>query len=214
VLFVYEQHEVIGKHEAAFEDAYRMDWAPQLAKTSDARLLWYFNIAHGAGHSYQIVTLTGLANSKTWAAIQERLTSGDLMSWLQAVQSYRYRVVSKVLIPEGDSRLELDLAALPAEHDGGDPGLYVEEVVRPTTTGLERQMDNGFGNAVPGIELFASFSTAFGTGPTPEITRLYKIKDLGALVSLMTREPPRHEDGREQDSTSRLLRTAPWSPLR
>ena len=62
MLCVYEQHQVVGQHEAAFERAYRTEWAPRLAETTDARLLWYFNIAHGAGRSYQIITLTAVAN--------------------------------------------------------------------------------------------------------------------------------------------------------
>jgi hypothetical protein len=214
VLFVYEQHEVIGKHEAAFEQAYRMDWAPQLAKTTDGRLLWYFNVAHGAGHSYQIVTLTGLANCGTWDVLRERLRTGDMTSWLRAVQSYRYRVVSKVLLADVDSTLDLDLASVPGEQDEGDPGLYVEEIVRPGPTGFEPQAENTLGSAIPGIDLVGSFSTAFGTGPTPQRTRLYAIKDLGALVHLMTAAATSLARDREQDSTSRLLRTAPWSPLR
>jgi hypothetical protein len=214
VLFVYEQHEVIGQHEAAFEHAYRTDWAPQLAKTNDARLLWYFNVAHGAGHSYQIVTLTGLATSGTWEVLRARLRTGDLTSWLRAVQSYRYRVVSKVLVPDVDSAFDLDLASVPGEQDEGDPGLYIEETVRPGMAGFEHQTENALGSGIPGIDLFASFSTAFGTGPTPELTKLYAIKDMGALVDLMTAVAPSQARDREQDSTSRLLRTAPWSPLR
>ncbi|MGD0393520.1 MAG: hypothetical protein ABSC41_12860 [Acidimicrobiales bacterium] len=49
VLFVHEVHSVVGKGAAGFEDAYRDGWMPMLAKSSDARLLWYFDHAHGSG---------------------------------------------------------------------------------------------------------------------------------------------------------------------
>jgi hypothetical protein len=210
VLFVYEQHQIIGKHEAAFEDAYRANWGPRLAKTSDARLLWYFNVAHGAGRSYQIITLTGLANGKAWESLRERLKTGDLTPWLKAVQSYRYRVVSKVLVPRPDSPLHVDLASLPGERDEGAPGLYVEEVVQPDPDSSEDPTEETFDKG--GFELSASFSTAFGTGPTPERTTLYAVRDLGALVGIMTGEPSRRRDAAPY-ATSRLLRTAAWSPL-
>ena len=209
MLLVYEQHQIMGKHEAAFEHAYRMEWAPRLAETTDARLLWYFNVAHGAGRSYQIITLTGLASGKTWQSLRDRLTRGDLASWLKVVQGYRYRVVSKVLVPEPDSRLEVELASVAGQRQEGDPGLYVEEVVRLGENGSEPPVASSF----PGFELLASFRTAFGTGVVPERTRLYAIRDLGTLVAVMTGEPTRRQPDSAQSVTSRLLRTAAWSPL-
>jgi hypothetical protein len=210
MLCVYEQHQVVGRHEAAFEAAYRAEWAPRLAETADARLLWYFNIAHGAGRSYQIITVTGLASGKTWQALRDRLTTGDLASWLEAVRRYRYRVDSKVLIPGPDSPSAIDLASVPGQRDEGDPGLYVEEVVRAGENGSDRPADTSF----PDFQPFASFTTAFGTGVAPERTTLYAIRDLGALVDVMTGEPQLRDPASAPSVTSRLLRTAAWSPLR
>jgi hypothetical protein len=209
VLLVYEQHQVVGQHEAAFEQAYRKEWAPRLAETADARLLWYFNIAHGAGRSYQIVTLTALSSGKTWESLRSRLKTGDLVSWLEAVRRYRYRVISKVLVPEPDSPLAVDFASVPGERKEGDPGLYVEEVVRPGQDGSGQPGDGSF----PGFERFASFTTAFGTGVAHERTSLYRVQDLGALVDVMTGEPSRRQPDGARSVTSRLLRTATWSPL-
>jgi hypothetical protein len=209
VLLVYEQHQVVGQHEAAFEQAYRTEWAHRLAETTDARLLWYFNIAHGAGRSYQIITLTALAGGRAWESLRSRLRTGDLASWLETVRRYRYRVVSKVLVPEPDSPLAVDLASVPGQRQGGDPALYIEEVVRLGDDGSGRSVDSSF----PGFERFASFTTAFGTGVAPERTNLYRIRDLGALVKVMTEEPPSRETDTTGSVTSRVLRTAAWSPL-
>ena len=210
MLCVYEQHQVVGQHEAAFERAYRTEWAPRLAETDDARLLWYFNIAHGAGRSYQIITLTAVASGKTWQALRDRLTTGDLASWLEGVRRCRYRVDSKVLVPEPDPPMAIDLASVPGQRDEGDPGLYVEEVVRAGENGSDLPADTSF----PNFQLFASFNTAFGTGAVPERTTLYPIRDLGALVDVMTGEPHSRDPASAPSVTSRLLRTAPWSPLR
>jgi hypothetical protein len=210
MLYMYEQHQVVGQHEAAFEQAYRAEWAPRLAETTDARLLWYFNIAHGAGRSYQIITVTAVASGKTWQALRERLTAGDLAPWLEAVRRYRYRVDSKVLVPEPDSPLAIDLASVPGQRDEGDPGLYVEEVVRAGDNGSGGPVDTSF----PDFERFASFTTAFGTGVAPERTTFYAIRELGGLVDVMTGEPRRRDPASAQSVTSRLLRTAAWSPTR
>ncbi len=210
MLCVYEQHQVVGQHEAAFERAYRTEWAPRLAETTDARLLWYFNIAHGAGRSYQIITLTGLASGKTWQALRNRLTTGDLAPWLEGVRGYRYRVDSKVLVPEPESHLAIDLAQVPGQRDEGDPGLYVEEVVRTGENGSGAPADTAF----PDFERFASFTTALGTGIAPERTTLYAIRDVGGLVDVMTGEPHRRDRASTQSISSRLLRTAAWSPMR
>jgi hypothetical protein len=213
VLLVYEQHQIVGQHEAAFENAYRGEWAPLLAESADARLLWYFNVAHGAGRSYQIITLTGLVSGRTWQSLRDRLTTGDLSSWLRAVQSYRYRVVSKVLVPEPDSPLDLELSSIPGERDEGDPGLYVEEIVRAGENSSDRPTTSSRVSSFSGFELSASFRPAFGTGTTPESTRLYRIRDLGLLVEIMTGEPRRGQPDSAQSVRSRLLRTAAWSPL-
>jgi hypothetical protein len=114
-----------------------------------------------------------------------------------------------VLVPEPDSPLAVDLASVPGERNEGNPGLYVEEVVRLGEDGSGAPVDSSF----PGFELFASFTTAFGTGVTPERTRLYAIRDLGALVDVMTGEPSRRRPDSARSVTSRLLRTAAWSPL-
>ena len=60
MLFLHEVHQVAGLHEDEFEAAFREGWMPTLAKDDDARLLWYANLAHGSGASYQVVTVTAV----------------------------------------------------------------------------------------------------------------------------------------------------------
>ena len=52
---------------AHFEEAYRDAWMPMLAEGSDARLLWYFDHAHGSGPAYRVVTVTGVEDGSAVA---------------------------------------------------------------------------------------------------------------------------------------------------
>ena len=49
MLLLHEVHTVAGRHEDAFEAAFREGWMPTLAKGDDARLLYYLKLAHGTG---------------------------------------------------------------------------------------------------------------------------------------------------------------------
>ena len=78
MLFIHEDHKVVGKRAAQFEEAYRHGWMPLLADGSDARLLWYFDLAHGSGLSYRAVTVTAVEDGAAWARLAKRLANGDL----------------------------------------------------------------------------------------------------------------------------------------
>ena len=68
MLFLHETHKVVGAREDDFEAAYRDGWMPTLAEGDDARLLWYTNHAHGSGLSYNVVTITGIADARLGSA--------------------------------------------------------------------------------------------------------------------------------------------------
>ena len=61
MLFLHEVHRVVGRREKDFEAAYRDGWMPSVATDDGARLLWFLHHAHGGGPSYQVVTITALA---------------------------------------------------------------------------------------------------------------------------------------------------------
>src|SRR5687767_2433061 len=114
MLFVHETHHVAGKQETRFEDLYR-EWAAQLAKGDEARLLWFMHQAHGAGPAYVFVTVTAVADS---AALDDlnarRRRGGDMHPWTAELDALRHGSVAKVLEPAPFSPMtDVDLAAVP-----------------------------------------------------------------------------------------------------
>jgi len=77
MLFLHETHKVKGKLEDEFEAAIRDGWMQRLAEGDEARLLWYANHAHGSGSSYQVATITGIADG-AWEVLARRIQGGDL----------------------------------------------------------------------------------------------------------------------------------------
>ena len=81
MLFLHELHTVSGRHEDAFELAIRDGYMPELARTDDARLLYYVKLAHGTGRAYQVITITGIRDGAAYGALAERVQRGSLRSW-------------------------------------------------------------------------------------------------------------------------------------
>ena len=78
MIFVQEVHEVAGRDEDAFDLALREVWAPALAESGDARLVWATTQAHGTGPAYRFVTYPGVRSPEAWGALAERAPGGDL----------------------------------------------------------------------------------------------------------------------------------------
>src|SRR5207244_12839645 len=99
MLFIREVHRVIGAKQDAFEAAYRDGYMPLVAQDPGSRLLWFFNLAHGAGLSYNVVTVTGVAAWADWVRLVLRMQDGDLASWSQPVDSIRCGRTASVVVP-------------------------------------------------------------------------------------------------------------------
>jgi len=234
MLFIHETHRVIGRHASAFEDVYRDEWMGALARSDDARLLWYLNHAMGSGPAYQVVTVTACTDGSAWEALAQRMLDGDLSDTASTIDSYRHDVVGKLLTPVPWSALQgVDLAGVPADGREHDLSLYMQDTGWPdaplddyielwdteywqhmrTTPVAERLLD-----------VQACFQVSHGTGVRPEAILLQKVVNTSILGGLITRaekhDPTtwpgtymhRSLDVRDQWE-SKLLRTSRWSPL-
>jgi hypothetical protein len=233
VLFIHEVHQVVGKRAAEFERSYRDGWMPALGDGSDARLLWYFDLAHGSGLAYRVVTVTAVADGAAWARLAERVARGDLRSWARDLDGLQHRSRSRILAALPWSPPVPPLAEVPV--GGGEatePTLYMEDTMWPFP-GKVRQYVEAAGavyrpalgadgarmqmNVALGLQVLA------GAGRSPEVTLLQRLSSLPPLIRLLTEDiPPEvtgpgswmHEALDLRDRwRSRLLRTAPWSPL-
>src|ERR1700734_3870520 len=106
MLFMHETHKVMGRHAALFEELYRTEWMGALAAGDDARLVWYLNHAMGSGPAYQVVTITACSDGTAWEALAQRMQHGNLAGTASRLDSYRYEVEGKLLIPVPWSALQ------------------------------------------------------------------------------------------------------------
>lgn len=234
MLFMHETHKVIGRHFAAFEELYRDEWMGALAAGDDARLLWYLNHAMGSGPAYQVVTITALADGRSWEAIARRLVDGDLRELAQRLDTCRYEVDAKLVTPTSWSALqEIDLSAVGVDGQEHELSVYMHDTGWPDAP-LDDYLDlwdrdyfQHMREIPPDrqlLDIVACFQVAHGSGMRPEAILLQKIMNYSTLGNLLT-------SSEEYDPTtwpgsymakgltirdqweSKLLRTTSWSPL-
>ena len=232
VLFIHEVHKVVGKSAARFEDAYRSGWMPTLAKGSDARLLWYFDLAHGSGLAYRVVTVTAVENGAAWARLAERLAGGDLQSWARHLDGLQHESHGRIMTPlEWSPSIGVlkDITGDPGDHE---PTMYMEDTMWPFPGKVGEYLEksgNVYRRALGAegsrmhMSIELSLQTMPGAGRYPEVTLLQKLSALPPLIHLLTNDiPPEvtgpgswmHEALELRDQwRSKLLRTAVWSPL-
>ena len=217
MLFVHETHSVVGKSAEAFEAVYRDGWLPALAAGSDARLLWYFDLAHGTGLSYRVVTVTAVEDGTSWARDRDRL---------------QHSSTSRVLAPLGWSPTIRALSAVPGDPLLHEPVLYMEDTMWPFPGKIRAYIDASgtvYRKALrePSSQMQMSIELALqtlpGAGRYPEVTLLQRLSALPPLIRLLSNDPPpqvvapgswMHEALELRDQwQSRILRSAPWSPL-
>jgi hypothetical protein len=232
VLFVHEFHTVVGKRAADFETHVRDGWMPLLGQGTDARLAWYFDLAHGSGLAYRVVTVTAVRDGPAYVRLAERVARGDLRAWAQELDGLQHESLGRVLTPLPWSPPFPDLEELPTGGVDREPTMYMEDTVWPFP-GLLRRYVTAAGEvyrpSLAAADARMQMSVALGleampgAGRSPEVTLLQRLPSLPRLLDLLTQDlPPEttapgswmHEALDLRDRwRSRLLRTAPWSPL-
>jgi hypothetical protein len=233
VLFLHEVHKVVGTKEDELEAAYRDQWMATMAESDDSRLLWYANHAHGSGMSYQVVTITALADGRAWEELALRIQKGDLQSWMRGVDTLRHEVEGKILVPVPWSPMqEIDLAAVPTDGASHELTMYMEDTMWPYDGKLNDYIDacgSVYSKSLkvdPSERLISiqlALQPALGTHVRSEVTLMQKIHDVGRLQRLLLSEIPlemrkpgtwMHDALAVRDQwESKLLRTSAWSPL-
>ncbi len=232
VLFVHEVHKVVGKEADRFEDAYRSGWMPLLAKGNDARLVWYLDLAHGSGPSYRAVTVTAVTDGVAWQRVADRVATGDLRSWARTLDGLQHESHGRIMVPLPWSPALSALSEIPTEPGDHEPTLYMEDTMWPFPGKLGAYIEAAGAIyrrslAAEGSQMQMSVALALqttpGAGRYPEVTLFQKLSSIPRLIRLLTSDSPTEVTGpgswmatalelRDQWQ-SRLLRSAPWSPL-
>jgi hypothetical protein len=233
MLLLHELHTVVGPQEDAFEQSFREGWMPALAKTDDARLLYYLKLAHGTGRAYHHVTITALRDGNAYEQLARRVQQGDLCEWAGDVDRYRHEVKGKLMLPVAWSPWkEVDLATVPVDGREHEPELFMEDSAWPYEAKLDEYLEAARTHYAPSLEerserslltLLAVFQAALGSPRRREIVLWQRVDFPERLPMLFTRELPAHVKGPgtwmhdalqvRDDWESRLLRSASWSPL-
>ncbi len=231
---MHETHKVIGRYASEFEELYRSDWMGTLARTDDARLVWYLNHAMGSGPAYQVVTITALGDGEAWESLTQRMLTGDLSDLTARLDTCRYQVEGKLVTPVYWSALQdVDLAAVPTDGQGHELSVYMQDTGWPDAP-LDDYIelwDHDYWQYMRQIppekkllDIQACFQVAHGTGIRPEAILMQKIMNfstLGGLLTSVEEFDPTTWPGsymakglevRDQWE-SKLLRTSSWSPL-
>ncbi len=234
MLLLREEHSVIGLEEDDFEQAVRDEWMPALAKSDDARLLYYAHLVHGSGLAYRVVTYTLLRDGAAWGRLVDRVHGGDLASLASKLDDLRHDVTSKQLLPLPWSKLQqIEIEEVPTEPGDHELSLFMEDTVWPFEGKLEEyirrsgeqystEYDKSFPDTPKLLEIEASYRTAYGSHQRREIVLWQRVLRPDGLLHLITDEMPKSfkQPGRwmldalalRDQWQSRLLRTSSWSP--
>ncbi len=229
MLFIEETHAAVGARIDDLEALYRDGWMPELARAGLGRLVWYCNLAHGAGLSYRVVTVTAVADGAAWERLSAEVRGGRLAGWRREADRCRHRVDGRILAPLGCSP-PLELDGIPTEPAESAPVLYMQDTMWPRR-GMADRYEEALASLYlplldrPGAQLSVegAYRTAPGGGTHRQVVLMQRVRDVDRLTHLLSHELP---EGMEVPGSwmhealtyrerwrSRLLRTAPWSPV-
>ena len=235
MLLLHEVHRVAGAKEDAFDEAYRDELIPALAKSDGSRLLWYLRLSHGSGQAYTVVTITGCRDAVAWEELSERVRVGDLAEWSSEVDAMRHATRPRSSGRCRGRRCRRSTSApCPCNGETHKNSLFMEDTAWPFKGGLQAylakagtlydhtlssQKEEGIGM----IELEAAFQPVFGTHQTTEVILWQRVVNTKAVMWMLGHDlPPEasapgtwlHDALEVRDRwESRLLRSAAWSPL-
>jgi hypothetical protein len=231
MIFWHEVHEIARGRREEFHLAVREQWKPLVERDDTARLLWFWDHAHGTGPSYQAVSIAAVSDWTAWGRLVERLTATpEGRGWYRDAAPLRRDVSGKLLLPVDWSPIAFaHRATADAPTAAGErPGLYLHDTGWPFAGRLDDYIAALGRVFYPQtlrskmISVEACWRTCPGTGKGDEVVLLQRILDWEAFSRLLSAGeslPQRGgwmEQGLEYRDRweSKLLRTAPWSPLK
>ena len=225
MILIEEIHQVAGRSEIPYEEAYRDELVPAL--DGDVRLLFFGWLPHGGGEGYEAVSLLVAADIDSVDAYQDRLQRGDLAAWWTSTEGMRYSLHSSLQSPAAGTELaDVVVRSLPTTLEEHGPRMFrldTGPVARPAHDSVARIAAEADASDRAVCSLFGAWSSYFGDMASPDVGLLYRVDDLDRFRdSFEVDDPfarwsgtvsPDHFIEGAATRRSRLVRTASWSPL-
>jgi hypothetical protein len=230
MLWLHQIHRLQPSNTDRFEQVARDQWLPAVAGP-DTRLAWFATSTRGAVHSDEAVTITGVTDGAALAELGERIHTGDLSAIATTLAGLRTGVETRILEPLDYDPLGISsVADIPPGPGRQAARSYMHDFVPPVLgnmRGYEDMMRERYmaltEQDLSGVALRASWRTVPGGGPVPEMFNLSEIRSTQALEQLVCVEIPQEYKAMgtwmwtalaaRDRWTTRLMRSATWSPL-
>jgi hypothetical protein len=209
----------------------REEWLPAVARDEGTRLAWVAYGVDGSVGPDDICMLTAVRDAAALERYGERVCSGDLAAPARRLAGLVTAQRIRMLKPLRYDFFDHEIDSIPTEPQPGRTVAYMHDFVPPIAgknRAYEQLMAERYTKlsdaALSDIVLRASYETVAGGGPQPEHFNLSEIRSIDALVKLLVYEIPKEHKqmgtwmweglGVRDRWTTRLVRCAPWSPLR
>ncbi len=229
--YIHQILRVPLPRRAALEARLRDDWLPAVARGGDARLAWVASAMDLAVRADEVCAITVLRDDAALARFGERVRTGDLASLAAEVAGETTSMEVRLLAPLRYNPFTFELDAIPAEPVVAPTTSYMHDFVPPVigqNRGYEDLMEARYmalsDQELSNVVLRGAFETVAGGGPMPEHFNLSEIRSTDGLIQLLAHEIPKEYKamgtwmwealGVRDRWTTRLVRSAAWSPVR
>ena len=195
MLVVQEMSRVKGSNASDFEKATQKLW--QQAQPYGVVPGWFFEISHGTGPSYRVVSGLRFPDWGAWDTFNRALLFGELAPAGEELDRYRYDSDSSLL------EVVSETGAPPSEV-GGAASIWIA------------QTGTGSGEPVPGDVSgpYLVMKAVFGGGGPHATTTLRREDATDVLDLLLDRKAPAGGHTAGDRTQTWILRPVAWSPLR
>ena len=231
MLILHQLHRLRPGADEAFETLVRDRWLPAVAAVEGCRLAWFAVPTPAARWSDEVASITRFDDAAAFERFGAAVRAGELATLAAEIRTHRTGVETRLMRPLDYDPWSSKGTEVPAAATEGAPVAYMHDFVPPVVGQMNGYVDMMrekymalTDQDLSGVVLRASWQTVAGGGPLPEMFNLSEIRDVDALLNLLTFDIPREYKSmgtwmwealavRDQ-WTTRLLRSSTWSPVK
>jgi hypothetical protein len=229
MILLHQVHSLRSGAGPEFEELTRDRLLP-LSASETARFAFYAVPTGAAIHQDEVITMIALKDGDALGRFSERVRTGDLANTGNQLAALRTDVATRLLKPLDYDPSQLRIEDIPASVRLKPAVSYMHDFVPPVIGQNHAYVDMMrerymalTETELSGVVLRLSWETVWGGGPVPEMFNLSEIRSPSALLQLVGKEIPGEYKqigswmwdalGVRDRWTTRLLRSATWSPI-